>query len=427
MSDSKNNSISKKRIGDMVSEDESVACTKPVSKSMRDLIEKPGWEVAFTDSYFSKGDTLLTKNGVVEDHRDNMFNPHNKDVHVLPNFAERLTELAIQRGVPFFDDHYGKATTQPDRKPLKRSTEKAVVIKLGKMIGTSNDIFEVSEYQKLWDRQLAAHGFNADLCNYYSLDTLIHGTKVLLRDRLNEVFRAVVEEAQSAGFRKLVSRREQTANVRVKSVQNWLASAFDAHSRLLVLRIDFHFKKKLRPDLTPAQAKTWFQKFTKGLQERTKLAKGYVGYAGVLEYGLNSNYHIHAIFLYDAAVRNNAIHMASLLSDYWVERTDGLGYAFDCSRAKNAHSYMGIGEVHYTNESALHELFHVVVPYICKRDMFFRVLPGKSRGLMRSEIKTDVPKYERKVVGRPRESDAAPTLRRFVAPALPYGHLASVC
>lgn len=387
------------------------------SSRMLDLIQNPACELRFDDSSFSKGEALLTKDGVQENHLVYPFNPNNKVVHVLPNFAEKLISLATQHGLPFFDDPTQPVNFSKDRKRPSRSTQIEIAQRLLKMIGTSNDIFEVSEHQKLWDRTLTAHGFNADVDSFIPLNKCMPKSHVMACEKLNEVFRDVVEEASSARFKKLVSRREQTAELRLKSVQTWLANAFDCHSRLLVLRIDFHFKKHLRSDLTPAQAKAWFQKFTRGLQDRTKLNKGYVGYAGVLEYGRDANYHIHSIFLYDAAIRNSAFHMTENLMNYWTEITDGLGYAFDCSRSKYAHLNLGIGEINYTNESALQELFHVVVPYICKRDKFFRVLPGKARGLMRSEIKKNSPAYRRKCLGRPRSSEIAPTLKRFAAPS----------
>lgn len=378
------------------------------SASMRSLIDEPIGEIEFEDTQWLKGDKLFAKNGEPEDHYFTVPRYHNEYISIQPNFAKKIIDHATAKEGPYFNL---ELLNKIGGSQYKRAS--AIIGRLLKMIGSSNDVYEVSEHQKLWDRKLSEHGFIPDVWENGQLAQVMCTTNEMVIHKLNEVFGEVVKEAKSYNFRKRLSRREQTAERRLKSIQYWLANAFDRFSRLLVLRIDLHFHDRLGNDLTPKKSKEWFQKFTLGLQERTKLAKGYVGYAGVLEYGANQNYHIHAIFLYDAAVRDNITYTTAQLADYWKELTDGGGYAFDCSRSKNAHRYRGIGVIHYTNEEALKELFHVVAPYICKRDKFFRVQPSGARGFWRSGLTEKTPRYERKRVGRQREAGSAQTLLDF--------------
>ena len=389
----------------------SVGETWRPSKIMQDMIDIPIDGNLYNDTEWLKGDTFMNKDGIPQNHYCSEPRLHNEFVSIQPNFAKKIIDQAVAKDGPFFEPEIIQKRGSPE---YRKATE--IIGKLLKMIGSSNDVFEASEYQKLLDRKLSEHGFIPDPYSNGELAQLMNTTEELVLKRLNEVFQEVVQEVKSDRFKRILGRRTQTADRRLKSVQHWLARAFDKHSRLLVLRVDLHFHKHMSDNLTPRKVKEWFQKFTVGLQERTKLARGFVGYAGVLEYGTNQNYHIHAIFLYDAAVRKNAIAATKLLSDYWVELTEGFGFAFDCSRSKRAADYQGIGLIHYTNEKALRELFHVVAPYICKRDEFFRVLPCGARGFWRSGLIDKVPRYERKRVGRQRQSESAPTLLDIGAP-----------
>lgn len=382
------------------------------SGRMQDLIDKPIEPIVYNDWEFNLGMETYTNAGQLQD-RDCLDPKLSiRRIGISPNFAKSMFEKAVLKNGEYFNRSMKYKGSE-----FMRAAE--IMAKLLQMLGTSNDVFEVSEYQKLWDRKLKEHGFIPD--RFAAGDLLRPIDKkqtILVIDKLNDVFREVSEEGQSPAFKQLLSRRQQNADRRVRSIQKWLAKCFDRHSRLLVLRLDLHIRKHERSEITPVETTKMFQKFIRGLQERAQLTKGFVGYASVLEYGLNHNYHRHTLILYDAAVRENASVIATSLSSYWQEVTDGKGYAFDCSRSRNAEAYRGIGAIHYTDEVALNELFTKVVPYMCKRDEFFRVLPGKARGLLRSEMKAS-PRYERKKTGRLRQSESAPTLERYSSSVVP--------
>lgn len=375
------------------------------SSFMQTLIDEPSNKEVEDDYEFKKFDALYTKDGEVQNHLTSHPKQYCDVVSVQPNFAKRLIDVASKKDGPFF---HSDVASRPRSSAYVKAN--AILHKLIKMIDSSNDVFEVSEHQKLFDRKMKEAGFVADIWCHIMINQLMDTTKVLVLDALNKVIEQAVEESKTEAFRDKLRKREQNAQRRIKSCQMLLANAFDFHSRLLVLRLDFHIKKHHRDSFTPEIIGKEFQKFTTGLQERKKLSKGFVGYIGVLEYGVSQHYHVHAILLYSAAERNNAFSMAKLLLEYWEEVTDGRGYGYDCARSKYEKLNNGIGEIHYTDEAKLRELFHVVVPYICKRDKYFRVLPGNGRGFWRSVLRDKALRYVRSRPGRPRQSAVAPTL-----------------
>lgn len=283
-------------------------------------------------------------------------------------------------------------------------------------IDDSTDRYELGEYEKLLADVIGpalpdpvVWGFDGVGYGAWALQKNANGLSN--GEQLNAAVRRLKTVVNSVAFKKKLELRKQRSEERRRSISELFAYFFDRHSRLLVCRIDFHFKKELKPNITPAECSKLFGKFTKGLKDRSDLDKGRLGYAAVLEINRARHYHIHAFIIYNGAVRDNPRFMCEQLGEYWKKVTDNVGYSHDCSLTWRNEYHKAIGVIDYTNEEKLKELFTVAIPYLCKGDEYFRVIAKGSRTFWRSEISVE---RQRKFASKPgpkRSKDVAPALK----------------
>ena len=282
-------------------------------------------------------------------------------------------------------------------------------------IAFSNDLYELGEYEKLLAEIMGpvlpnpqAWGFDGRLYGVWALEKDADGRANY--EKLNDAVRCLTSTVKSSAFKKKLAQRKQKSEERRRSISELFAYLFDRHSRLLICRIDFHFKKREAPNITPAECSKLFAKLTKGIKDRSELAKGHLGYAAVLEINRARHYHIHAFMIYNGAVRDNPRFMCDQLGEYWKKVTNGVGYSHDCSLTWRKQYHKAIGVIDYTDDYRLSELFEVAIPYLCKGDEYFRVIAKGSRTFWRSEISAD---KQRKFASKPgpkRSKETAPKL-----------------
>ncbi|MEG0866485.1 MAG: hypothetical protein RSG77_05465 [Hafnia sp.] len=103
---------------------------------------------------------------------------------------------------------------------------------------------------------------------------------------------------------------------------------FDCHSKLLMLRVDFAYRKNSDAyaygDIYQLAADmTW-------LTEQCAEISGLVGYSWVMEYGGEHHYHIHAAFYINGQSHRNVWRFWKAIQSRWEDITDGDGYAHRC-------------------------------------------------------------------------------------------------
>lgn len=103
---------------------------------------------------------------------------------------------------------------------------------------------------------------------------------------------------------------------------------FDCHSKLLLLRVDFAYRKNSDSyaygDIHQLVAEmTW-------LTEQCAEISGLEGYAWVMEYGGDHRYHIHAAFYINGQSHRKAWCFWKSIQSLWEDITDGEGYAHRC-------------------------------------------------------------------------------------------------
>lgn len=103
---------------------------------------------------------------------------------------------------------------------------------------------------------------------------------------------------------------------------------FDRFSKLLMLRIDFAYRKDSESfksaDVNQLVADMIW------LTEQSAQISGLVGYAWVLEYGEEHSYHIHAAFYINGQRHRKVWSFWKAIGALWEDITDGEGYTHRC-------------------------------------------------------------------------------------------------
>ncbi|MDH0476531.1 inovirus Gp2 family protein [Aeromonas caviae] len=130
-------------------------------------------------------------------------------------------------------------------------------------------------------------------------------------------------------------RRSETRNS--SSIKSYLDELFAKHAKLLVVRVDFHF----RDSVTIEEAQEEREWYLRSVKREYKLL---VGYVWKLEYGKHRKYHYHIAFFFNGNFVQNDIRLGRLLGEAWKA-----GSYHNCNANKrkyNEWGTCGIGEVH---------------------------------------------------------------------------------
>lgn len=207
------------------------------------------------------------------------------------------------------------------------------------------------------------------------------------------------KKIRSDEFAKSVANLKKGISKNKNSLLKYINALFNAHSRLMVIRLDLSYKKRYTPYLK-------MHKFCKQLEEaqehrhkliqhlkRKQLKDVFVGYAWKLEYGLEKSFHYHMIFFLDGSKYKKDVEIAKSIGEYWVEQvTEGKGLYWNCNANQNNYRANGIGTVNYWDKEKRKNLEQASL-YLVKPDYFVRVfMPngGKTydRGQMPKNIET---------------------------------------
>lgn len=105
-------------------------------------------------------------------------------------------------------------------------------------------------------------------------------------------------------------------------------SLFECYSKLIMLRIDFAYRKESE-SFKYADIHQITSEMTL-LIEQIKDISGIVGFAWVLEYGEQHRLHIHAAFYINGQRHQKVWSFWENIRDIWDEVTEGEGYAHHC-------------------------------------------------------------------------------------------------
>ncbi|MGJ0127915.1 YagK/YfjJ domain-containing protein [Pantoea sp. RHCKP32] len=223
-------------------------------------------------------------------------------------------------------------------------------------------------------------------------------------DTINSVLKLFREGANSIRHKRLLRNFQRAASKNLKGALDYVNHLFEYHSRLLVVRVDLSYQKKIVKSKTVPVNTTRLH--CKRLFKRIKshpLFEHCLGYIWKLEYGQYKGFHYHTCFFFDGSKVRGDVSLARRIGEFWKnEITEGKGLYFNCNAIANGYAHSGIGDIHYTNEEKRHALQRAIT-YITKVDTAVRLsLPQGARTFGRSECIL----RNREKRGRPRHNPA---------------------
>ncbi len=268
-------------------------------------------------------------------HYDNAFEineDHNQIVNILS--VNKLTEAIIRSKEAFF------INTSRNEKFIDCEDKRVLDIfryirkETAKMIQLSFPIHSFNPYIELFKNvtaQLELERY-VDFRNRCSDDELANTL-----DTLNKFLENIRNEAGRPEFKTSINNFQHSLRRNRKSLMDFIELLSARHSKLMVLRINFHYSKEFNNSFEREnefkdkyfQAAKDLKKFLNSVRKR-KLSKHMVGYAWKLEYASLAGFHYHLLFFFDGSEVWDGGNRAKMIGEYWQNIiTQGRGRYFN--------------------------------------------------------------------------------------------------
>lgn len=228
---------------------------------------------------------------------------------------------------------------------------------------------------------------------------------------LNGLICSIRSEYKSEDFNKAAKVFKSVMTQNYKSLNNYIDKLFEAHSRILVLRIDFAYARDttISPQMESydecikqeySQAKKDFKRLLDNRRSNKKIFGHLLGYAWKLEYTVKKGFHFHTFFFFNGS-KVHQESRAMMIGQYWEANiTKSKGYYWNCNANKGQYEQLGIGMINH-NDTELRNGLKLAAGYLTKSDQFARLDPEKFND--RTFGRGEMPKSPSKQ-GRPRKN-----------------------
>nr|WP_321241305.1 inovirus-type Gp2 protein [uncultured Tolumonas sp.] len=211
---------------------------------------------------------------------------------------------------------------------------------------------------------------------------------------INNFLDEYVGYCQAPSFRRKMSKALRRCERNTLSLRNYVDDLFDVHSRLLVVRVDFHYQPEFYEELTLKRVINDRKVFLENIkQEFDEL----VGLCWKLEYAKQRGFHYHFIFFFDGNKARQDISLGRALGEHWVSVTVNEGSYHNCNFADKDYPEKYLGMIHYSDDLKRRALRHA--DYLTKNDenILAILCNGRTRIFGRMESRS-----RRSAAGRPR-------------------------
>lgn len=214
----------------------------------------------------------------------------------------------------------------------------------------------------------------------------------------NELLTMIRKKSKIEKYQKIVKNFESNDMRMLNSLKGYIDGLFKTYSKLLVLRIDFSYRKEYAANITCEEAEADLLHFLSNWRGN-KLFKHRVGYIRKIEYTEVKGYHFHCIFFLNGQAQEGDYYLANQFCDYWKTNiTKGRGLAHNCNADKNGYKFCGIGMIDHSDEVKRSYLLYAV-SYLTKKDQLIGVPNlGKCKAITKG-VPPDDPDTK---LGRPR-------------------------
>jgi hypothetical protein len=170
-------------------------------------------------------------------------------------------------------------------------------------------------------------------------------------------------------FQSTVKQLQEETDHNLQECSKYVNDLFSKYSKLIVLRVDLHYKSNVEADFF--RFKSDFRKFKNNARHNHSLRE-LVGYIFKIEYGLKKKLHSHALLFFDGQERNPQKHvsLARAVGEYWREIvTQGDGDYFNCNAIESTYEYPALGCIQHFDDKRNNLPY--VLRYLCKKQMQF--------------------------------------------------------
>jgi hypothetical protein len=220
---------------------------------------------------------------------------------------------------------------------------------------------------------------------------------------LNSIFydrlvAGIREECASDDFRRRLSARRHNSVRNLKSVSELINALFRRYSRMLVLRVDLGYRKKISDEVNEISANEHRKDLLNNARTNS-IFEHMVGYIWKLEYGKERGHHFHFAFFFDGSRVKQDAYIAGKIGKYWTEKiTKGHGTHYNCNMVK--YKRLGVGMVSHSDYEARKDMMFALA-YLTKKEQYLRKKTSKKFKTFSTSAKPG-PKTTRR--GRKRKS-----------------------
>lgn len=195
-------------------------------------------------------------------------------------------------------------------------------------------------------------------------------------------------------FKKQILNMRRMQSRNTNSIYSYISHLFDRYSRLLVVRVDFHYLKVVAKEIPLEHVVTHREQFIRAVK---KQFEHLTGLCWKLEYGEDRAFHYHMVFFFNGAHQQQDITIGRRLGELWQGITDGQGTYYNCNRDKDKYRESYLGQVIYHDNVKRNAMRYL--EYLVKRDDAIVALQcrGRVKTFERMEIS-----HRKSNAGRPR-------------------------
>jgi hypothetical protein len=231
-------------------------------------------------------------------------------------------------------------------------------------------------------------------------------------ETFNNFITVLRTEGDRIGVRRKLADWRRNADENHTRLRKYINALFEVRARLVVVRIDFFYKKGCLSEAEILKANEKLQKLAgrdvqqylngedvteretlaridvaeaiadrahlfRNMRSKPSLFEHLVGFVWSMEWSRAGGYHFHCAFLFDGARVQKHEHLGDEIGKYWESVvTEGRGLYHNCNREKASYGdAWGIGVVDYYDVAKRERLMRALA-YLAKRDQFVYVKPS---------------------------------------------------
>lgn len=143
----------------------------------------------------------------------------------------------------------------------------------------------------------------------------------------------------------------------------------ERNPKVLVIRIDLHYKRQSEGVLDLNIAKEDFKLFLKYIKKSFSI----LGYIWKLEFGYDKGFHYHVLIFLDGQKHQQDVNLSKIFGDKWLEITQKKGTYWNCNSEKDNYYKLGIGMIRKGTDE-YKNLKEKVIEYFLKPDNYMKII-----------------------------------------------------